>query len=193
MDEKTALELYTIFRHENSLWLANYREHSQQYFTLVITILAASIAAISQFDTLAPPLMLLVAVGPLVNLFLCQIAVSTCNRSYQVFLEGISIQAKLEPIIGLTDPRNPPTEYQPVLQFSKDEYFLPERWLQSRHFATATKFVEEGMKKGANRLITRTFQVLALINIAIFLGIVVYGLIRLLEDLFPPTMPGFYQ
>jgi hypothetical protein len=99
-----------------------------------------------------------------------------CNRSYQAYLEGISIQAKLEPIIGLTDLRTPATATDPLPQFSKDEYYLPERWLKSRHFATAEKFVADGMKKGSNRIIQQTFVVLAFINFVVAIAIAVYTL-----------------
>jgi hypothetical protein len=180
MDKKTALELYTLFRQENSSWLAAHREHSQQYFTLVVAILGVSIAAISQFDTWRAPLILIIMIGPLFNIRLCQIAITMCSRSYQAYLEGISIQSKLEQTIGLTEPRIPPAANQ-LIQFSKDEYFLPERWLESRHFATAKSFVEESMSKGANQIIKQSFGVLSLLNILVAIGIFVYALLRLFD------------
>jgi hypothetical protein len=179
MDKNTALELYTLFRQENSLWLGSHREHSQLYFTLVIAILGASIAAISQFISLHPILMAITIIGPIINLFLCQIAITMCDRSYQVYLECISIQSKLEPIIGLTETREQPTENQALLQFSKDEYYLPERWLNSRRFATAEQFVKQGMDLGANKIIRQTFRILALTNGLVAIGIAIYSLLRI--------------
>lgn len=181
MDKKTALELYTVFRQENSLWLANYREHSQQYFTLVIAILGASIAAISQAVKLHPLLMITIIIGPLINLLLCRIAITMCDRSYQLYLEGISIQAKLEPIIGLTETRDTVSNNQPIVQFSKDEHFLPERWLKSRHFASAEIFVKHGMNLGANKIIRQTFGVLAFTNGLVAIGIAVYSLLWIID------------
>lgn len=173
MDKKTALELYTLFRQENPAWLSAHREHAQQYFALVVAILAASIAAISAFPTLKFLPMLAIVMGLLFNVLLCRIAMTICNRSYQAYLEGISIQAKLEVIIGLTDPRTPSTTTERLLHYPKDEYYLPERWIKSRHFATAEKFVADGMKKGSNRIIQQTFLVLALINLAVAIAIAV--------------------
>jgi hypothetical protein len=178
MDKKTALELYTLFRQENSLWLGSHREHSQQYFTLVIAILGASIAAISKFVDLHPFLMVIVIIGPLINLQLCKIAITMCDRSYQVYLECISIQSKLEPIIGLTETREISSGEQPIPQFPKDEHILPARWLKSRHFASAEVFVKQGMDLGTNKIIRQTFTVLAFTNGLIAIGIAMYSILK---------------
>lgn len=182
MDKQTALELYVLFRQENSLWLANHREHSQQYFTLVAAILAASIAAASQLGQ-EPLFLALIGLGPLFNWGLCQIAITMCNRSYQAYLEGISIQAKLEQVIGLTEPRNPPTTNQPRFHFAGDEYFLPERWLRARHFATSEDFVQDGIEKGANQIIKTTFLILGTINFIIAIGVWVWTITIFLSAL----------
>jgi hypothetical protein len=176
MDQKTALELYTLFRQENSAWLSAHREHAQQYFALVAAIFAACIAAIAAFPNLETLPTIAITMGLLFNTLLCRIAITMCNRSYQAYLEGITIQAKLEPIIGLTDPRTPVTATNSLPQFSQDEYYLPERWLESRHFATSEKFVGDGMKKGSNRIIQQTFNVLALINFIMAIAIAIYKL-----------------
>jgi hypothetical protein len=182
IDKQTALGLYNLFRQENSLWLGKHQQHSQQYFTLIVAILAASIAAISPFSTLHPLLMGLIMIGPLFNVRLCHIATEVCDRAYQAYLEGLSIQSKLEQIIGLTEARNAPTANQQLLQFPKDEYFLPERWLWVRQkFATATEFVDTGMREGANQKIKQTFEVLAKINWMVLAGIAVYAILKLLN------------
>jgi hypothetical protein len=142
----------------------------------VIAILAASIAAISELSTLEPALILLIAIGPLFSVLLCRLAIRICDRSYWAYLEGISIEAKLEPIIGLTEHGSLPEVTGPLLQFSKDEYFLPDRWVKFRHFATAEKFVEVGKKKGANQIINPAFTTLGSINLLLAIGIVVYTL-----------------
>jgi hypothetical protein len=179
MDKKTALELYTLFRQENSLWLGKHREHSQQYFTLVIAILAASIAAVPSFMTLHRWLLSLIIIGPLINLIFCRIGFFLCDRSYQAYLESISVQAKLEQIIGLTKSRQRARgNLTPV--FAEDEHFLPERWLdKSRDFATAGMFVEDKLNKGANKLIKQTFVFLAWLNLAAatIIGLVAFGFI----------------
>jgi hypothetical protein len=72
MDQKTALELYTLFRQENSAWLSAHREHAQQYFTLVAAILAASIAAISAFPKLESLALTAIVMGLLFNIRLCK-------------------------------------------------------------------------------------------------------------------------
>jgi hypothetical protein len=180
MDKRTALELYAIFRQENSLWLASHREHSQQYFTLVIAILAASVAAISQSDKLSPLIMGLFAIGPIINLFLCKVAIALCDRSYQAYLEGISVQQKLETVVGLTEKRNLSETNSLLVRFVKDEYILPERWLESQQFATAGAFVSHQMKKGANQIIKQTFNILYYLNLFMALGIEAYFLLRVI-------------
>ena len=180
MDKKTAMELYAIFRRENSIWLGNHREHSQQYFTLIIAILGASIAVFSQFIISNPFLTLIVIIGPLINILLCRVAVTMCNRSYQLYLENVSILSKLEPIIGLIDSRIQQKEKQTLSQFPKDKSFLPERWLQSRQFDTAKAFVEQGMNVGANKITRRTFAILGFTNGLVAISIAIYCLLIIL-------------
>ncbi len=179
MDSKTAFELYAIFRQENSSWLAAHREHSQQYLTLIAAILGVSIAAISQFEKWNPLLIFIIMIGPLFNWRLCKVAITMCNRSYQAYLEGLSIQSKLEQTIGLTGPRTLPLENQ-IAQFPQDAYYLPQRWLETRHFATAKNFVEESMGKGANQVIRQTFEILGLLNFSVALGIFAYAILKIL-------------
>jgi hypothetical protein len=174
MDNQRAIELYTLFRQENATWLSSHREHSQQFLTLIAAILGVSIAAVVQLSTI-PNLVSnnswmlgLISVGPFVNVLLCINAIRMCDRSYQAYLECISIQAKLERKIGLIGKRSTSAKDQ-VLEFPDDKNVVPERWIQTRDFRTTKEFVETYMNRGSNLLVRITFRILALTNGVLFL------------------------
>ena len=174
MDNQRAFELYTLFRQENTTWLSSHREHSQQFLTLIAAILGVSIAAFVQLSTTPdlvnnnPWVLGLISVGPLVNILLCINAIRMCDRSYQAYLECISIQAKLERKIGLIGKRSTSAKDK-VFEFPEDENIVPERWIQTRDFRTSKEFVERYMNRGANLLVRITFGILAVTNGVLFL------------------------
>jgi hypothetical protein len=209
MDKTNALELYKAFRQENSTWLSSHREHSQQFITLIVAILGASIASAVQLATnpnllpsslpsksllVAPfeyPMLsaiLLISICLFINTLFCWIAISLCNRSYQAYLECLTIQAKLEPIIGLTAQRqtnslsgtsatsSPGTAVTEVIVYPADQTFVPQRWLDGRSkFISAKQFVESNMNKGANQRVRLAFIVLGFFNVVVGVSLALFA------------------
>ena len=162
MDKKDALELYKLFRQEDATWMDSHRDHLHHYATLISAILAASIAAVWQLK--GSVLLLFALIGPIVNIVLCRLGRDMCDRAYRAFLEGISVQAKLEPMIGLVGQRPPTGDSAP---FAQDEAIVPERWIKGRRdWPTSEQFVSAHMGSSANGTARSTFTLLMYINIA---------------------------
>lgn len=173
LDPEKALELYKIFRADNASWLSLHREYSQQYTTLITAVMAASLGALYQFGN-DPWLALSIAIGPILNILLCFNATAACDRYYRHFLEGVTIQAKLEPLMGLRQSRRGKLGTDSALfPFPQDDQILPARWLGSRKQDNAATFVEDNMKVGINRQVRLTMQILVLLNAMILVAVFV--------------------
>ena len=175
MDENQTLELYKIVKGDHVSWLNLHREHAEHYLTFIAAVFAVTLGGVYQFKD-NPWLSLAIVIGPVVNVLLCANAAQICDRFYQQFLEAITIEAKLEALLGFTNPR-PSVPSKSPMPFSQDQYILPERWLKSRQpYATAAEFVEANMDSGANRLVRRVFRVLLVANIGFAVAIVVISI-----------------
>lgn len=171
MDPSIALELYKIIRADNSSWLNLHRQYSQQYATLIIAIMGASLGALYQFGN-SSLTAIGVSIGPILSILLCYNAMAACDRYYRHFLEGVTITAKLEPDIGLRKSRI--IEYEQVgksLPFPQDDQILPMRWLNSRTQSDSAAFIEENMSSGINFQIRRTMRILVFLNSILLLVI----------------------
>lgn len=172
MDTSTIVEIYRAHLDEKANAINLHRDYSHQYFTLVAAVLGVSAGAIYQFRA-EPWLVLVVGIGPMLNILLCVVAIRMCDRFYQAFLEHITILAKLEALIGLMTPSQDEDMRVKGLPFPDDKFILPERWLQSRCQATSAEFVQSNMREGSNRLVRWTFSFLVVANTAFAIGIVV--------------------
>ena len=178
MDKKEAFDFYKLIRGEEISWLNLHRQYSQQYLTLISAIFAVSLGALYQFKE-DPLLILAVILGLLLNVLLCITAIKMCNRFYQRFLEGVTIQAKIEPLLGLSNPREEKAENATVWPYPNDKYYLPERWLKSRSQKSSLDFVNDHMKSGSNKYVQLSFWLLLVANIALIIGIIVSSILRL--------------
>ena len=164
MDESIALEIYKVYKGKETICLKLHRQYSQQYFTLIMAIFAASLLAIYHFKT-DYQIMLAMLFVPIVNIVLSVTAIHMCNRFYKRFLEAITIQAKLEPLIGLIATR--PDASEPSSPFPEDTHILPERWVTGRQHKKAKDFIDNKMKRGSNYLTQLSFILLIFANIAV--------------------------
>lgn len=184
MSKEDALELYRIFSQSRAISLSTYHNHIQHYRTLIAAFLSVSIAAIAlvlklefKDQRLMAVLVFLTVTFPLINILLCKTAIEQCGRPYQMFLEIITIQAKLGPIIGLVGPRPEAAAEDLATPFSQDKNIIPERWLEPGQFSTAKGFVEEYKKRGDYKLTRQLFIVLGIIDFilaAVIVGISFY-------------------
>jgi hypothetical protein len=187
MDEERALELYKVFRQESPVSLTGYHRSVQQYLTLIAAILGASIAAGSAAMVLfrdCPQFALIVLlviglIGPGLNSWLCRLAISLSDRSYQTFLETVTILAKLEVLVGLVGERLKGAAEDTSLPFPDDKNIIPDRWLEYQNYSTAKQFVENYMTRGSNQVVRQTFKILAIAHILLSLCVVVPSILGL--------------
>ena len=175
MDKEIAFDFYKQVKEQEISWLNLHYQYSQQYLKLIAAILAISIGAIYQFKN-EPLIIFTVITGPSLNVLLCITAIKMCNRFYQRFLEGVSIQAKIEPLLGLNNSRykNKQDNYienNKKSPFPDDIYYLPERWIESRKHNTSLEFIKENMKSGANKYVQLSFILLLFVNIVLIISI----------------------
>lgn len=178
MDKKEAFDFYKLIRGEEIPWLNLHRQYSQQYLTLISAIFAVSLGALYHFKE-DPLLVLAVILGPFLNVLMCVIAIKMCNRFYQRFLEGVTIQVKIEPLLGLSNQREKKAEDDTVWPFPNDKYYLPERLLKSRNQRSSLDFVNDHMKSGSNKHVQLSFRLLLVANIALIIGIIVSSILHL--------------
>lgn len=91
-----------------------------------------------------------------------------CDRFYEGFLEDVTVTAKLENEIGLSNESNIKDGHV----FAQDSKFVPERWLTDmKSCDRSTDFIKANMKAGSNRINRITFSLLGIANglLAIFL------------------------
>jgi hypothetical protein len=187
MEREDAIELYKVLKRQNATALSTYHSHIQHYRVLIAAIIGASFATVVAILKLFPQhqkltgwLMLSTLVFPVTNVLLCCLAIKQCDHPYRIFLETITVQAKLEPIIGLIErPLEGIAEDAPF-PFPKDDNFIPERWLEPGKSTTAKEFVDKHIRKGTNKLAHRLFIILAAANLVLIAAIVVGSLYMLL-------------
>jgi hypothetical protein len=180
MDKKEAFDFYKLIRGEEISWLNLHRQYSQQYLTLISAIFAVSLGALYQFKN-EPLLVVAVILGPLLNILLGITAIKMCNRFYQRFLEGVTIQAKIEPLLGLDTQREENQEDDTRYPFPDDKHYLPNRWLESRKQNSSLDFVNDHMKSGSNKYVQLSFKLLLVANIVVIIGIIVSSILQLFQ------------
>ncbi len=117
MEKSDALEIYKVRIGEQATWLNLHRQTSQQYFVLISAIFAASLTIFFKKGIISN----ISFFGFFLNISLGFSAIGLCRRFYQRFLEEITITAKLESLIGLSDQRKH-EHNNTVIPFPKDKY-----------------------------------------------------------------------
>jgi hypothetical protein len=169
MDPRFAAEYYRFLGDREVKWLELHYRHAERTLALVSAILAVSLLAL--YQTGGGLWALAVIIGPVANMILCYAGPRLCDRFYQRFLEDLTIEAKIEPLVGLSDPRAAGS----AGVFREDQAYLPQRWQEGRGvYKTASEFVKHHMALGANKLIRRVFWVLGFANLLLAIGITLW-------------------
>ena len=139
---------------EEEHWALDTHQNRVAFYTSFISaILAITVAGFIQVGESIHYWILLI--GPLVTFVISIIALDGTFRFYQLFLEAVSIRAKCEQAIGITDPKqipkNPP-------EYWKDESLLPDRHLNARGSTpSSSKFISQHLSLGYQRPTRRLF------------------------------------
>src|SRR5258706_12307580 len=167
--------IYISFKDASKGWLSLHHQHFTQFVFIILAVLTASIVALSQFQNNGW-LLLLITIGPIINVTLCFTATKVCDRFYQRFLEHESVAMKLFLLSDLDGKFSNKKPKKEQLLFHKDTHLLPERWIDTMsNYENIDQFVEAYINQGSNKLIRRTFQILILLNVIICVAIVLFA------------------
>ena len=176
MEENSAFEMYKLFRREQHENFEHHRETLQNYLAFVVAVLGATIVGILE---LRGPggIGVVVLAGPILNVFVCRLAIRMCDRFYLAALERIAISAKLESALGLRDPIDLTSEGGHADVLFRDKYLLPERWIEGTQYATSEEFIQQHLNAGVNRLARQTFHLVIVVNVILGVAVVVATLL----------------
>jgi uncharacterized membrane protein len=174
MDKEHIVQLYGIFRTE---MLDGYKLHSQtlqHYLAFVVIILGVTITGLLNIRA-DKWLYIVILCGPIINILICIVGMSTCRRFYLGALEKIVITKKLEKLLNLDEvlAARGHSDATPDL-FPKDKYLLPRRWVEDmKQYSNSDEFVQKNLNAGVNRWAKVAFQIAIAINAALSVIIVV--------------------
>jgi len=111
----------------------------------------------------------LMSLGPVLIFFTCSISIRGVFQLYQRFLEAVSVRAKIEQQLGMT---------QPLPKVTENDYWLGEPIIAPRHFdsrnmhATSKEWVEAHSNQGYHLWTIRLFRGGQVLAFALLLVIV---------------------
>lgn len=163
IDKSLSLEkLLEIEINEEQHFLEAHQKRVAFYSSILSAILAATIAGAMKATSGIHYTLLLA--GPVLIFAIAHIARDGTFRIYQRFLEAITIRAKIEQVIGLTEPIK---KIRFSLEYWADEPFVPSRHMKARRKENSTDgFIEARKKLGyhrSSRNLFITFQITAVL------------------------------
>ena len=172
MSEVFLKDIYKAERDGEIGWLQLHRQYTQVYLTVNYVVIGVIFSAIwyaaDKWNSPARPFLSLAVILPILNIALCCLGRRHANRIYQRFLESVTVQAKIEHLLGASLPRHRADERP----FQNDDYIQPVRWIKARHdFPTAQEFIDAKMSKGGNRLVHWVYTVFIPCNVALIIAI----------------------
>ena len=157
--------MYKMFRGEMYGEINLHRETLQNYLAFSVAVLGATIGGYLQLGQASWAGAIILFAGSILNMFVCRIAIRMCDRFYLGLLERITIIAKLEPLLGLTDSRTKKTKQSEVISLAEDKYLLPRSWILGSKLTTTEEFIKKYQNSGVNYLAKSTFRILIVLNI----------------------------
>ncbi|MBW1811945.1 MAG: hypothetical protein JRJ87_27420 [Deltaproteobacteria bacterium] len=110
-------------------------------------------------------------IGPVIIIALAQIAINGVFRLYQQFLEIVTVRAKLEQVLGLTEPPE-------KLSATMDTYWQGEPILAARHlksrceYPSSEKWLDHHRNLGYHRWTRQLFRGTQLVGCLLLLGLI---------------------
>jgi hypothetical protein len=154
---------------EEEHWFLQAHQNRVAFYTSFISaILAVTIAGVLEAaDSIHYAILV---TGPLTVFAISVIALDGTYRFYQRFLEAVTIRAKLEQAIGITDadviPKNPPGYW-------KEEPVVPPRHLDARlSISSSSDFINQHKFLGYQRATRRLFRFFQAVSILLGLTLI---------------------
>jgi len=182
-------ELYLASRSHQIEWMNRHSTQIEHYLTLVLAILAITLGAGYHFLVAQPGVSWLwwvVGGASALNAVVAIAALKACDRSYQRFLEEVTIAAKLEGVFGYDEHRpndhhqednGPHSPQSRPMPFPDDSRLIPDRWVESRaEYRKGANFREAKMNAGVNFWVRLTWILLCGFNAIVAIGAVLVAL-----------------
>lgn len=174
--------LYASFKDDARGWLGLHRQHFTQFVSIILAVLTASLAALYHLRNEAL-LLLLVSLGPALNIILCVLAVRVCDKFYLRYWEHETVSYKL---FGLMEDAH---KISARIQerkgiFPADSHLFPRRWLDRvAEYDTSKSFTESRLtaRNSSNWYIRITFWVLIGISAVIGVAMLTTAFVNLLK------------
>lgn len=176
VDSEELLRLYEVTVGEINFYLEAHQKRIEFYSGLVSALM--TVTAVGLFQASNWYHYAYLCASPMLIYAVSTIAVQGTRRVYQRLLECITMRAKIEQALGLTD----------VLTVDKgtDSYWDSEPLVASRNidsrkrYETSQAFVDAHLEKGLQLWATRLFQILQLLSAVLFVGFASLTVWRLL-------------
>jgi hypothetical protein len=160
------LRLYELATHTEREQFGRYQSIVAFYTGIITAVIGATLAG--TFSASQSHHFLLLLAGPLLTASVCEIAISATTRSYQVWLEDVTVRAKLEYDLELTKPREKEGKWWAT------EPIVPTRYVGDRTNADSSEdFVRARLKQGYHRRVVILFRVLIALA-AVLLSLLLY-------------------
>lgn len=162
------MKLYELAINEEHYYLDAHQSRIAFYSGILSALVAGIVVGLfkaSEWYHLA-----ILCIGPLLTFAVSTFAIEGTFRLYQRFLEAVTIRAKIEQALGLTERRSGNAD-------GSDSYWLLEPIIPSRHiesrkaYETSDAFIKEHATKGYHLWTVRLFRVFQWSSVLMLLGI----------------------
>ena len=169
MNDNTLLKLYEITINEEHFSIKMHQDRVSLYSGFVSTIIAAVVVGFLQASKWYHFIAL--CVGPVLSFIIAENAIDGCYRDYRRFIETVTIRAKIEQEMGLTE--RPSRQSQNFDLYWPQEPLIPSRYIKARKmYRSSEEFTQELSKKGLHKVVVRLFRIVQLLSILLFLGMI---------------------
>ena len=166
------LSLYEICLNEGHVYLKSYEERISFYIGIITAIFSGiAIGSYHAFDNSEDHLILrlILLVGLVAIAMFSEFAIRGTERLYRQILENVTVRAKIEQKLNLTQKPTENTDDPDI--FWETEPIIPTRHIKARlKRKSSKKFVKKGMKSGYQRTIRQFFRL-----IQIFCGVFAFA------------------
>jgi len=165
------LKLLELAINEEQHFLQEHQSRIKFYSGLISTLIAATFAGFlnskEDFHYYA------LVIGPVLVFIISTFAIKGTYRLYQRFLEAITVRAKLEQELGLTENKHAQEERK----YWKTEPIISGRHVESRiKYESSENFIKKASNKGYHLWTKYLFNLFQLISIIMMIGLIIIGI-----------------
>ena len=170
------LKLYEVVVSEEQHFLEAHQTRVKFYTSVISVLLAATVAGIVKSAVWYH--YLFISVGPILTYLVSNIAVDGTFRLYQRFLESVTMRAKIEQVLGLTD-NHEARQGDKKFYWSKEPIVPPRHLKARRDCISSEEFIKKYSKAGYHRSTFQLFRSFQILSAIMFFGVLLLAIHRL--------------